>query len=193
MSEHSELQQAAGDSVVTVIPTDAVPDGFLERLRPMLDSVFTWRFDDDDWAHALGGRHAVVLGPDGDIRAHAAVVERVVEVDGTPFRTGYVESVAADNTYRGAGYGAAVMREITAIIRRDFEFGALGTSIYDFYAQFGWERWSGPSFMRAAAPGEPDVRTADYDTSVMVVRHGASAAVDLAAPIVCDWRPGAPW
>lgn len=191
MSERPE--PLSDGSVVTVVRTDEAPDGFLERLRPMLNSVFTWRFDDDDWAHALGGRHAVVLGPDGEIRAHAAVVERLVEVDGVPFCTGYVEGVSSLDAYRGYGYGAAVMGEITAIIRRDFEFGALGTSSYDFYAKLGWERWSGPSFMRPAGGGDPPVRTADYDTSVMVLRHGPSATVDLGAPITCAHRPGAAW
>ncbi|HEY8635733.1 MAG TPA: GNAT family N-acetyltransferase, partial [Candidatus Limnocylindrales bacterium] len=48
---------------------------------------------EDDWKHSLGGTH-FVLELDGEIVAHASVVERELHVGGKPLRTGYVEAVA---------------------------------------------------------------------------------------------------
>ena len=67
------------------------------------------RFTDDDWDHALGGVH-FVLDLDGEIVAHASVVEREIHVDGRPLRTGYVEAVATAPGRQGAGFGSLVMR-----------------------------------------------------------------------------------
>ena len=69
-------------------------------------------FGDDDWAHALGGRH-FVLDVDGEILGHASVVERVLEIGGRPLRTGYVEAVATHPRVQGRGHGSAVMAAVT--------------------------------------------------------------------------------
>lgn len=68
-------------------------------------------FDELDWEHALGGVHVLLESDDG-ILSHAAVVERTLEIDGQPLRTGYVEAVATRVGQHGRGHGSAVMREV---------------------------------------------------------------------------------
>jgi len=146
-------------------------------------------FTDDDWEHAIGGRHFVV-DVDGEIAAHASVVERALHVDGRPLRTGYVEAVATAPTRQGAGLGSLIMGEVGAYIRDEFELGALGTGRHRFYERQGWRTWIGPSAVRAA---EGDVPTPDDDGYIMVLATPTSPPLDLNATITCDWRPGDIW
>jgi aminoglycoside 2'-N-acetyltransferase I len=155
----------------------------------MLDAAFDGDFDDDDWGHALGGTHAIACEGDAVV-AHASVVPRVLEVAGRPLRTGYVEGVATAAPYRGRGIGSAVMREIGALIRAEYELGALGTGAYAFYEALGWERWRGPTLVRH---GAETVRTSWEDGGIMVLRFGHSADADLDAPLSCEPRPGDDW
>ena len=60
------------------------------------------RFTDEDWEHALGGVH-FVLEVDGDIAAHASVVERELHTNGLDLTTGYVEAVATRPTSSDVG------------------------------------------------------------------------------------------
>ena len=122
--------------------------------------------------------------------AHASVVPRVLEVAGRPLRTGYVEAVATAPGRQGEGLGSAVMAAATDEIRAHYELGALGTGRHSFYERLGWERWRGPTFVRTS---RGLLRTAEDDDGVMVLRHGASAEVDLAAPISCEERAGDDW
>lgn len=146
-------------------------------------------FEDADWDHALGGIH-VVLESEGEIVAHAAVVERTLEIAGRPVRSGYVEAVGTRNGHHGLGHGSTVMTEVNTIIRAGFELGALGTSRFSFYERLGWERWRGPSSVRR--PDGP-VRTPAEDGYILVLRTPTSPTLDLDAPISCDWRPGDVW
>jgi len=147
------------------------------------------RFADSDWEHALGGVH-VLVELDGVIVAHAAVVERELRFGGQPLRTGYVEAVATDPEQQGAGYGTLAMEAIDAIIRRDFEIGALGTGSHHFYERLGWETWQGPGFVRA--PGG-ERRTPDEDGYILILRTPRTPPLDLRAAISCDWREGDVW
>ena len=58
-----------------------------------MDSAFGPRFDDNDWAHALGGLH-VVGAVGGTLVSHASLVPRVLAIDTRPVPAGYVEAVA---------------------------------------------------------------------------------------------------
>jgi len=147
------------------------------------------RFTDTDWAHALGGVH-VVVELDGEIVAHAAVVERELQVAGTPLRTGYVEAVATTPRHQGEGHGTLMMREVNAIIRERFELGALGTGSHHFYERLGWFTWHGPTFVRTADGLE---RTPDEDGDILVLETPATPRFDPGAPLSCDWRPGDVW
>jgi aminoglycoside 2'-N-acetyltransferase I len=146
------------------------------------------RFSEDDWQHALGGTHFVLV--EGEILAHAAVVERELQVDDRPIRTGYVEAVATAPTHQRKGYGSAVMRPVHALIREQFELGALGTGSQEFYERLGWEPWRGPSYVRSPTGLQ---RTADDDGYILILRTPTSPPLRLTDPISCDWRPGAVW
>lgn len=172
-----------------VFTTADAPHGVLDGVRRLLDEAFGGDFTDDDWDHTVGGRHVVVAAGD-QILSHAAVVERTLEIDGRPWRTGYVEGVATDPGHHGRGHGSRAMARIADIVRDDFELGALSTWSHGFYERLGWERWRGPTFVRH---GDALVRSADDDAGVMVLRFGPSRAVDLSAAISCEARSGDDW
>jgi aminoglycoside 2'-N-acetyltransferase I len=83
-----------------------------------------------------------------------------------------------------------VLRDLTTVLRREFEMGALSTSRHAFYERLGWERWQGPTFVR---DGAETIRTEAEDDGVMVLRFGPSARVDVTAPIACERRCGDDW
>jgi aminoglycoside 2'-N-acetyltransferase I len=147
------------------------------------------RFRDEDWEHALGGVH-VVVDLDGGIVAHAAVVERELQVAGLPLRTGYVEAVATTPGRQGEGLGTLAMREVNAIIRDRFELGALGTGSHHFYERLGWLTWQGPTYVRTSDGLE---RTPDEDGGILVLETPTSPPLDIRAPLSCGWRPGDVW
>jgi aminoglycoside 2'-N-acetyltransferase I len=144
---------------------------------------------EDDWNHALGGMH-FVLEVDGEIVAHAAVVERELQVDSRPVRTGYVEAVATAPSRQGTGLGTTVMRDVGAWIEQEFEMGALGTGSHHFYERLGWRTWLGPSWVRTS---DGPKRTPDEDGYILVLLTPSSPPLDRGAPISCEWRPGDVW
>ena len=172
-----------------MLATGDVPEALLAEIRLLVDAAFAGRFSDDDWAHGLGGRHGIVT-EHGSPVAHASVVPRVLEVAGRPLRVGYVEAVATAPDRQGAGLGSRAMAAIGALVREEYEMGALCTSAAGFYTRLGWERWQGPTYVR---DGARTVRTADEDDGIMVLRFGASAAVDLSSSISCEARAGDDW
>jgi aminoglycoside 2'-N-acetyltransferase I len=177
---------------IRLLATDALQPAEVESLREMLWAAFAaddGGFSEDDWQHALGGLH-VVLDVDGVILAHAAVVERTLEVDGRPFRTGYLEAVATRPGHEGLGHGSAAVSQASAIVRERYELGGLGTGRFTFYERQGWERWSGPSSVRTPTGL---VATPNDDGWIMVLRTPASRDLDLGATLSCDWRAGDAW
>jgi aminoglycoside 2'-N-acetyltransferase I len=154
-----------------------------------MDAAFD-DFTDDDMEHGLGGTHWLVE-VDGQLLAHASVVERWIELDGQPLRTGYVEAVAVAPERQGTGLGTVVMRRATEHIRERYDLGVLGTGEQQFYERLGWERFAGRSFVR----GTDGVvtATADEDPWLMVLRTGPSAALPLTGTLTCEWRPGDVW
>src|SRR5262245_3854626 len=170
-------------------PTDALDASTRHALRAMLDVAFAGEFDDVDWDHALGGVHAYVLD-DGVAQAHASVVPRRVCVGETTLAAGYVEAVATAPAHRRRGLGSMVMAALAGVIEQTFALGALSTGVHDFYAQLGWERWRGPTFVRR---GDDRIRTAEDDDGLMVLSTPATRAVDLRAEITCEWRAGDVW
>jgi aminoglycoside 2'-N-acetyltransferase I len=174
------------------LPTNALASDELRAIRELMDTAFGTgdeAFNDDDWGHALGGQH-FVLDLDGEIVSHASVVERVLEIGGQPFRTGYVEAVATAPDLQGQGHGSIVMEAATEHIRATFELGALGTGRHAFYQRLGWQTWLGPAFVRA--PEGPQ-RTPDDEGYILVLRTPTSPPFELTEPISCDWRPGDVW
>jgi aminoglycoside 2'-N-acetyltransferase I len=175
-------------AAIRTFETRAASTELLAEIRRLLDAVFD-DFTDDDWEHALGGVHAIAVA-DGAVVAHASVVARELEVAGRPLHTGYVEGVGTAAACRHQGLGSLVMSEIGAVIRAEYELGALGTGAFAFYARLGWERWRGPTSVRR---GAETVRTAQDDGAIMVLRFGPSRDLDLDAPISCAARRGDDW
>ena len=165
----------------------------IAAIRVLLERAFgsdeEERFTDNDWDHAVGGVH-FVLDLDGEIIAHASVVERELHVDDRPLRTGYVEAVATAPDRQGAGFGSLVMADVTAWIKDRFELGALGTGRQRFYERQGWLLWAGPSFVRTS---KGPLRTPEEDGYIMVLPTPSSPALGLTARISCESRPGDAW
>ena len=174
--------------VRSVATADLTADELL-AIRALMDAAFD-DFSDDDMTHGLGGAH-FILEVDGVLAAHASVVERALELDGTRLRAGYVESVAVAPALQRQGLGTQVMAVATAHIRDAYELGALGTGEQPFYEPLGWERWAGRSFVRER---DGTLRhTADEDPWLMVLRTGPSADASLMGTLTCEWREGDVW
>ena len=171
------------------LPTDELIADEIRELRALLDRAFGGEFDATDWDHAISGIHAVAE-LDGHIVAHASVVPRSLEVDGSKVRAGYVEAVATDPAAGGRGLGSAVMRAINDVIGTDYELGALSTGSHGFYERLGWRRWQGSTWVRTEAGV---VRTEEDDDGLMVLPTPAIPEPDVDAPIVCEWREGDVW
>jgi aminoglycoside 2'-N-acetyltransferase I len=174
--------------------TAELTTGEVREIRALMHVAFgsegeEERFSDDDWQHALGGVH-FVLELDGEIVAHAAVVERQLYVGGLPLRTGYVEAVATAPDRQGLGLGSIVMTDVTEYVREGFELGGLGTGRQSFYGRLGWRIWAGPSAVRTPDGERP---TPDDDGYIMVLETPTTPALDLAAQISCEERPGDAW
>jgi aminoglycoside 2'-N-acetyltransferase I len=173
---------------IQVVRSEDLTDEALAEIRALLVEAFDGNFSEDDWEHTLGGWH--VIARDGAVVAHAALVERVLEIGGRFCRAGYVEGVATAPSRQREGLGSTVMRRIEELLEGEFELGALSTGSHAFYERAGWERWHGPTFVRQ---GDDVVRTADEDDGVMVLRYGSTADVSLALPISVEARAGDDW
>jgi aminoglycoside 2'-N-acetyltransferase I len=165
------------------------------RLRAIMVAAFgddpDERFTDDDWEHALGGRHFLVAD-DATIVGHASVVPRELHVAGRPLRTGYVEAVAIDPERHGQGLGSRLMGEVNGYVTSHYELGALGTERHAFYERLGWQTWQGPTSVRTADGERP---TPDEDGYILVLPTPTTPFVplDLTLPLSCDWRSGDVW
>jgi aminoglycoside 2'-N-acetyltransferase I len=137
----------------------------------------------------MGGVHWLAEA-DGRLVGHASVVPRVLEADGMPIRTGYVEAVAVDPASQRRGVGSCLMSQVATHIADAYDLGALGTGEQPFYERLGWERWLGPTFERTA---EGDVATPAEDGYVMVLRVRSSPSLTLRERLSCEWRPGDSW
>jgi len=182
---HDPAMDADAEVVVAVEPGDGSP---LDEIRALAVAAFEGDYDDDDWAHALGGRH-VFATFDGMVVAHAAVIPRVLTLGEEEMRVGYVETVAVSPSEQGRGLGALVMRHAGELILSEFDLGGLATGVQPFYESLGWVRWRGRTHVHS-----PDGRrrTEKDDGGVMVLLPQGSR-VDLYADIVCDWRDGEVW
>jgi aminoglycoside 2'-N-acetyltransferase I len=164
----------------------------IAAIRDLLEAAFAAEaggFGDQDWSHALGGRH-FLLDDDGVIVAHAAVVERDLQMAEHRLATGYVEAVATLPSRQGQGLGSRLMGAIEEHVDRTFRLGALASAGTTLYARRGWLPWLGQTYVRT---DEGLVRTPDDDDAVYVRRTPSSPELDPSEPISCEWRPGDPW
>src|SRR4249920_2957128 len=127
-----------------VAHTADLDEGTLAAARTLLDDVFAPDMTDEDWEHALGGVHAVVV-EGGEVVGHASVVQRRLLHGGRALRTGYVEGVGVRADQRRRGHATAMMAALERVVRAGYEVGALGSTdeAVDFYLSRGWLRWQG--------------------------------------------------
>jgi aminoglycoside 2'-N-acetyltransferase I len=168
--------------------------GALEHeLRTLCERAWAARggeFTATDWQAALGGTHFLVADA-GAVAAHAAVVDRTLECDGRPLRTGYVEAVATLPERQGQGLASAVMRAVAAFVDERYELGALDTARPGFYERLGWVRWPGRTGVRRP---EGVRLTPDEDGKVLLRACGTPLDLRADGLLVCDGRrPGDPW
>ena len=163
----------------------------LIELRTLLRVAFDGDFSDDDWAHALGGRHFLATC-EGAIVAHAAVVARELRIGERLLHSGYVEGVAVAEQWRRRGYGHSVVAQATKYITERFELGALSAAErhHGFYGRLGWRRWRGPTAVMVEGLARP---TPEGDGGVMVLKTPTTGELDLDATLACDWRAGDVW
>lgn len=175
---------------VSVFDSADAPESLLKRVHELCLRAFDGDFELEDWEHALGGRHFMVID-DVEPIAHASVVERLLWVDDHPYRAGYVEAVATEPSLQGRGYGTAVMRAAGEWIRVSFELGCLGTGEHHFYERLGWVRWRGSSAVRY--PDGSLVETPEDSDGIMILRTDATRDLDLTGRIECSPRSGDDW
>jgi aminoglycoside 2'-N-acetyltransferase I len=173
--------------MVTTAHTVDLEETTLAAVRALLEDVFEGEFDAYDWAHCLGGVHALAYEGD-ELVGHAAVVGRQLIHQGRTLRTGYVEGVGVRADRRGRGHGWALMEAIEQHIRATCELGALGATdaAAGLYAARGWRRWEGPT----SALTPEGTRPTDED-SIHVLP--VTAALDLTGELTADWRAGDVW
>jgi aminoglycoside 2'-N-acetyltransferase I len=132
---------------IRVATTAALAADELAEIRAILDEAFAGDFSDHDWDHALGGVHALAY-EDDELVGHGSVVERLLEHDGMPLRTGYVEGMGVRVSHRRRGHGDAIMAVLEEEIRARFQLGALAATDdgAGLYLSRGWVRWTGPTY-----------------------------------------------
>lgn len=174
---------------VRVLRSEALARAQREVLGALWVAAFGESFTAEDAEHAWGGHHVIAF-EDGAIVAHAAVVDRVLWVDGVGHDVGYVEAVASRPDRQRRGLGRLVMGEVGRIVDEHYAFGALSASEVDFYLTLGWRLWRGPTGVLRDGAVAP---TPDDDGGVMVLLTARSPALDLDRPLVCEDRPGDCW
>ena len=124
--------------------TSALDNATLRAARALLEVAFDGELTAEDWEHCLGGIHALAWEGD-ELVGHAAVVQRRIVHGGRALRAGYVEGVAVRADRRRQGLAGALMGDVEEIIRRAYDFGALGSSDegLPFYTRRGWKPWRG--------------------------------------------------
>jgi aminoglycoside 2'-N-acetyltransferase I len=160
-----------------------------QRIHQMVTEAFTGDFTENDWEHALGGMHALILDH-GAIIAHAAVVQRRLFYQGDVLRCGYVEGVAVREDHRGRGLVHALLDGVEQVLRGAYQVGALSSSARarSLYAARGWLPWQGRT--SALTPTGP-THTPDDDGAIFVFPVGIG--LDTSAELMCDWRAGDVW
>lgn len=164
--------------------------GLAGQQRQAIIDLCTHAYEEDFSSifEALPGAVHVLGYHGGLLVSHAAWVTRWLQPAGLPpLRTAYVEAVATHPAHQGKGYASAVMRHLASQLD-DYDLAGLSPSDPAFYARFGWELWRGPLAIRTDGG-----LLQTPDEQVMVLRLPRTPALDLAAALTAEWRPGELW
>lgn len=124
----------------------------------------------------------------GQLVSHACWSTRWLQPGGlAPLRTAYVDAMATLPAHQGRGLGSLVMRRLAEEIR-GYEIGGLCPARLSFYERLGWERWRGPTALRAG-----DGLRHTPDETVMILRTPRTPPLDLEALLTIEWRAWEPW
>lgn len=126
---------------------------------------------------------------DGSLVTHAMIVDRRLQIGAAPpMRTAYVELVATTPRAQGRGYASLLMARLVDEMQ-EYDIAALSPVNAGFYAQFGWEGWRGPLFVRRPTGTLPT----PGDEAMILRLPRTPADIDLDAPLSVEWRPGEVW
>jgi aminoglycoside 2'-N-acetyltransferase I len=179
----------ASRTTLRTVHTARLTPAELTGIRALLDDAFDGDFGDEDWDHGLGGMHALIEGPDGQLLAHGSLVMRRVQHRGSSLRIGYVEAVAVRADRRRQGLGGRIMDALEEIVDRAYVLGALSASDAGaaLYAARGWQVWPGG----LAALGPLGVVPLPEEEGTTYVRPAAGRSLpDPEAALHFDWRDG---
>jgi aminoglycoside 2'-N-acetyltransferase I len=123
----------------------------------------------------------------GNLVSHALWFTRLLDYNGIPLQSAYVEAVATEPAYQGRGYASILLRHLARAITA-YDIGALSPSDPAFYARLGWELWRGSLFVAAEAEIAP---TPEY--RVMILRLPRTPPLDLGGSLTAPWREGEIW
>lgn len=171
---------------IELAETRSLPPRIFADIRSLCDEAYgedlaRYFADIGPGVHLLGWQGSVLV-------SHVMWVTRTLYPEGAkPLQSAYVELVATRVTERRRGFATELMMQLAHEIK-SYALGALSPSEPSFYERLGWERWRGPLFVRIRSGME-----ATPEEEVMVLRLPASPALDLAAPLSIDWRPGEVW
>lgn len=142
----ADVVGADRETVTEVRRQEALARAELVEIRALLDDAFADDpLSEDDWQHCQGGHH-VLTRQDGRLVAYAAVVERVMLLDGQPLAVGYVEGVGVLRSHHRRGLGSTVMAPIESMVA--------GSGAATVRAEGGAEAFDGPSHGRQPASGD---------------------------------------
>jgi aminoglycoside 2'-N-acetyltransferase I len=129
----------------------------------------------------------VLAYANGDLVSHALWFTRILNYNGIPLRSAYIEAVATQPAYQGRGYASMLLRSLASAIA-SYDIGALSPSDPAFYSRLGWELWRGDLF---AVTDVDTVATPEY--RVMILRLPRTPALDLTGNLAAPWREGDIW
>jgi aminoglycoside 2'-N-acetyltransferase I len=158
--------------------------------RDAIVAMCTRAFDRDfsSLFHFVTDSTHILAYQGGALIGHACWGVRWLQPEGhAPLRTAYVDAIATDPAFQGCGVGSAVIARLDAEIH-SYDLGGLSTQGVAFYARLGWERWHGPTAMRAE-----DGLVPTPDDSVMILRTPTMPPLDTATLLIADYRGGQAW
>jgi len=116
---------------VEYLPDSSVDDRLDRELRDLLTACFTDPdsaiFQERRYARELPQHRWVIRTSQGEIIAHVAAHEKVVEALGRPFRVGGISEVCVHPDFRGRGFVKTMLAAAHKwLASREFSFAVLG-------------------------------------------------------------------